>query len=193
MAWVQIAAATLSGNSLRQTVHSHRASVHQAAKLAAALLWVAGVTAGLAESNGSLLPGLWLTSPTGWLPRTGISFGTLRSVIEYGLYLYIFIVRYFEKRAQSLWAKRKPERSGPKIEWAEEKVTSNYFTVMVRIRCILNNKISTKGTLSSSWKLKTAFGNSMKWNNFTKKIYVEIHRKETFSTEWRWRAAYALV
>jgi len=30
---VQIAAAMLSGNSLRQTVHTHRASVHQAAKL----------------------------------------------------------------------------------------------------------------------------------------------------------------
>jgi len=30
---VQIAAATLSGNSLRQTVHTHRASVYQAAKL----------------------------------------------------------------------------------------------------------------------------------------------------------------
>jgi len=30
---VQIAAATLSGNSLRQTVHTHRVSVHQAAKL----------------------------------------------------------------------------------------------------------------------------------------------------------------
>ena len=42
-------------------------------------------TAGLAESNGSLPPGLWLTSPAGWLPRTGISSGTLRSVIEYGL------------------------------------------------------------------------------------------------------------
>ena len=28
---------------------------------------------------------LWLTSPAGWLPRTGISSGTLRSVIEYGL------------------------------------------------------------------------------------------------------------
>jgi len=51
--WVQIAAATLSGNSLRQTVHTHRASVHQAAKLAAALLRIAGVTAGLAESIGS--------------------------------------------------------------------------------------------------------------------------------------------
>jgi len=41
------------------------ASVHQAAKL----------VAGLAESNGSLLPGLWLKSPAGWLPRIGISFG----------------------------------------------------------------------------------------------------------------------
>jgi len=46
--WVQIAAATLSGNSLRQTVHTHRASVYQAAKLVAALLRVARVTAGLA-------------------------------------------------------------------------------------------------------------------------------------------------
>ena len=52
---VQIAVATLSGNSLRQTVYTHRASVHQeAAKLVAALLRVAGVTVGLAESNGSL-------------------------------------------------------------------------------------------------------------------------------------------
>jgi len=49
---------TLSGNSLKQTVHTHRVSVYQAAKLAAALLRVAGVIAGLAESNGSLLPGL---------------------------------------------------------------------------------------------------------------------------------------
>ena len=55
---VQIAAATLSGNSLRQTVHTRRASVHQAAKLVAALLRVAGVTTGLAESNGSRPPGL---------------------------------------------------------------------------------------------------------------------------------------
>ena len=36
----------------------HCASVHQAAKLIAALLRAAGVTAGLAESNGSLSPGL---------------------------------------------------------------------------------------------------------------------------------------
>ena len=56
---VQIAAATLSGNSLRQTAHTHcAAAVHQAAKLGAALLRVAGVTAGLVESNGSLPPGL---------------------------------------------------------------------------------------------------------------------------------------
>jgi len=53
---VTIAVATLSGNSLRQTAHTHCASVHQVAKLVAALLRVARVTAGLAESNGSLLP-----------------------------------------------------------------------------------------------------------------------------------------
>ena len=41
----------LSGNSLRQTVHTHCASVHQAAKLVAALLRVAEVTAGLAKSG----------------------------------------------------------------------------------------------------------------------------------------------
>jgi len=55
---VQIAVATLSGNSLMQTVHTHRASVHQAAKLVAALLRVAGVTVGLAKSIGSLPSGL---------------------------------------------------------------------------------------------------------------------------------------
>ena len=47
-----------SRRCLRQTVHTHRASVHQAAKLVAILIRVAGVTAGVAESNGSLLPGL---------------------------------------------------------------------------------------------------------------------------------------
>jgi len=48
----------LSDNSLRQTVHTHCASVRQAAKLVATLLRVVGVTAGLAESNGSLPSGL---------------------------------------------------------------------------------------------------------------------------------------
>ena len=64
-AWVQIAATTLLGDSLRQTVRTHRASVHLAVKQVAALLRVARVTAGLAESNGSLLPGLGLASPAG--------------------------------------------------------------------------------------------------------------------------------
>ena len=86
---VQIAAATLSGNSLRQTVHTHHASVYQAAKLIAVLSRVARVTAGLAESNDSLLLG----QPAGDVshlqadPRTRISSGTLRSAIEYGLAL----------------------------------------------------------------------------------------------------------
>ena len=44
--------------SLRQPVYTHRASVHQAAKLVAALLRVAMVIAGLAKSNGSLPTGL---------------------------------------------------------------------------------------------------------------------------------------
>jgi len=47
-----------SRDAVGQTVHTHCASVQQAAKLVAALLRVAGVTAGWAESNGSLLPGL---------------------------------------------------------------------------------------------------------------------------------------
>ena len=54
----QPAAVTLSGNSLRQTGHTHCASVYQAAKLVAAFLRVVMVTAGMAESNGSLPPGL---------------------------------------------------------------------------------------------------------------------------------------
>jgi len=58
LAWVQIVVAMLSGNSLTQTVEAHCAAGHQAAKLVAALLRVPWVTAGLAESNDSLLPGL---------------------------------------------------------------------------------------------------------------------------------------
>ena len=61
---------------------------------------VAMVTAGLAESNGSLLPGLWLTSPAGWLPRTGISSGTLRWAMEYGLPLFLYFA--FTDRSSSL-------------------------------------------------------------------------------------------
>jgi len=61
-------------------------------KLVADFLRVARVTAGLAESNGSLPAGVWLTSSAGWLPRTGISSGTLRSVIEYGLPLRFLLL-----------------------------------------------------------------------------------------------------
>jgi len=67
---VQIAVATLSGNSLRQTGHSRRASVHQAAKRVAAFLRVAGVTAGLAESNGSLASNDLLSRLTTCLPTS---------------------------------------------------------------------------------------------------------------------------
>jgi len=44
----------LSGNSLRQTVYTYRAPVHQAVKLVAAFLKVVRVIVALAESNGSL-------------------------------------------------------------------------------------------------------------------------------------------
>ena len=80
----------LSGNSLRKTVHTHCASVHQATKLVAALLRVAGVTAGLAESNDSLPSGL-IHVTCRLTAKNGISCGTLRSVIEYGLPLHFFI------------------------------------------------------------------------------------------------------
>jgi len=55
--WTQTQKDPDPNRSLRQTVHTHCASVHQAAKLAAAFLRVAGVTAGLAKSNGNLPPG----------------------------------------------------------------------------------------------------------------------------------------
>ena len=52
---------------------------------------VAGeVIAALAESSGSLPPGLWLQSPAGWLPRTGISSGTIRS-FQVQDYLYLLL------------------------------------------------------------------------------------------------------
>ena len=55
--WTQAQKGPSSSRSFRQTVHTHCAYVHQAAKLVAAFLRVAGVTAGLAESNGSLPSG----------------------------------------------------------------------------------------------------------------------------------------
>ena len=105
---------------LRQTVHIHRASVHQAVKLVAALLRVAGVTAGLAESNGSLPPGLWLTSPVGWLAKTGISSGTLHSVIEYGLPIPFLWQKHHENHA----AKYGCLRDWPANEMASSRLHS---------------------------------------------------------------------
>jgi len=45
-------------DAVGQTVYTHCASVHQASKLVAAVLRVAGVTAGLEECNGSPPPSL---------------------------------------------------------------------------------------------------------------------------------------
>jgi len=71
----------LLGNSLRQTVHTHRAFVHRAAKLVAALLRVARVTVDLAESNGNLMTHVTFTMTA----KNRVSSGTLHLVIEYGL------------------------------------------------------------------------------------------------------------
>jgi len=65
------------------------------------------VTAGLVESNGSLPPGLWLTSPAGWLPRTEISCWTLRSVIECGL--PFLIVRPLLQHCATMTSSTKPD------------------------------------------------------------------------------------
>jgi len=43
------------------------------------------VTAGLAESNGSLPPGLWLMSPAGWLSRNRDQLRAQRSQSSMGL------------------------------------------------------------------------------------------------------------
>ena len=51
-------------------------------------------------NNGGLPPGLWLTSPASWLPSTGISSGTLRSAIEYGLPLLLLLRQYSETNEQ---------------------------------------------------------------------------------------------
>jgi len=77
----------LSGNSLRQTVHTHRASVqlHQAAQLVAALLRVLRVTAGLAESNISLQARFMTHVTCRLTAKIRDQLGTLRSAIEYGL------------------------------------------------------------------------------------------------------------
>jgi len=53
------------------------------------------ITAGLAESKGSLLLGGWLKSPAGWLPVHRDQLWAQRSVMSMGsLYLYVFITVY---------------------------------------------------------------------------------------------------
>jgi len=78
--------AVLSSVFLRNVAWWHNDSIAKQYNLVPAIgRWcsVAGeVTAGVAESNGSLPPGLWLRSPAGWLPRTGISSTTLRSYLS---------------------------------------------------------------------------------------------------------------
>ena len=72
----------------RQTVHTHCISVQQAAKLVAALLRVARVTAGLVKSNGNLPLGLWLTSPTAKNDRSAPEPYAWQSSMGY---LYLFL------------------------------------------------------------------------------------------------------
>ena len=93
---------TLSVNSLRQTDHTHCASVHQATKLVAVFLRVVGVTAGLAKSNGSLPPGLWLTSPTVWLTKTRISSGTLGNRV-WVIYMFLRFIYFYNIWQRSSW------------------------------------------------------------------------------------------
>jgi len=64
-------AATLSGNSLRQTIHTHHASVHQAVKLVAALLSVARVTTGAWRKVLTAYRRVYDSSPAGWNPTLG--------------------------------------------------------------------------------------------------------------------------
>jgi len=54
--------------------------------------YIPKVTTGLAENNGSLLPGLWLQSPAGWTMRTGISC-RIYPCIKYGTIFYLYLNR----------------------------------------------------------------------------------------------------
>ena len=74
------------------------------------LIWALAVT------NGSPQPGLWLTSPTGWLPRTRISSGTPRSLIEHGLPLPLFFHIGVYERLPSCWRVKHSDRSIDRLE-----------------------------------------------------------------------------
>jgi len=118
--------------SLRQTVHTHRASVHQVANLVAALL-----------SNGSLLPGLWLTPSAGWLPRTGISSGTLRSVIDYALPLPL----PFTSPLRLPFASLHPRHN----ETPQERVNPAYRTCASRYDNVLHSAHTERERLINYW------------------------------------------
>ena len=84
---------SLSGNSLRQTAHIHGASVHQAAKLVAALLTVPRVTAGLAERNGTAGFMIYVTCRLTAKNWDHLRYPTLcsRVLATFTFYLVIFI------------------------------------------------------------------------------------------------------
>ena len=148
---------------LRQTVHTHLASVYQA-KLAAALLSVARVPAGLVESNGSLPLGLWLTSHAGWLPRTGISSGILRSVIKYGRPL-----PFFQKLT---WVR---------LIYSTEPTTKKWKTEKLKKRlCSQVSENRPGNPLSQSGRRK----GRLRWEGFAEKEVLKPGMKEWRGDGW---------
>ena len=120
-------------------------------KLVAALLRVATVTAGPVESNGSLPPGLWLMSPAGWLPRTGISSGTLRSVIEYGLPLPVYSVDVFVP--QETTAEKSRRISAATVKAIERRKTLYPFYTFVEFWTSSPMVAGPAAPLTVSWSV----------------------------------------
>ena len=88
-----MAVATLSGNSPTQTIHTHCASVHQAAKLVVALLRVAGVTAVWRKVMAAYRRVYDCRHLQADCQEPGSArSGTLRSVIELGLRLLLLLL-----------------------------------------------------------------------------------------------------
>ena len=98
---ITITTCIFASSSLRQTVHTHRVSVHQASKLVAALLTVARVTASLAECNGRLPPGQatagFMTHVTCMLTaknRDQLRNPTLGNWVWATFYLHVYLLTY---------------------------------------------------------------------------------------------------
>ena len=126
---------------------------------------VAGLTARLAESNSSLPPGLWLTSPVGWLPRTGISSGTLRFVVEYGLpLLFNQVVTLADARFQ--WT---PRVTGS--IWSVHVLSTSSITLVSQMKC----------DVMSMWSLTNE---SVTWAPYSIKSYSLSH---SWTLWWRVR------